>query len=156
MDAMTRWHEKGETGTSRDDYLPKTVNKKYKPLFQPAETVRWQGEGQAQVEWKNAGPVDLIAKVQADQQGELEFARFYFPGWKALVNGKPVKIRPREYFGTILVPVDSGKNEIVLKFDSTPLRTTLGWISFSALCGLILFAIFGCLQNHRTNSDASV
>lgn len=156
IDAMNRWLEKGETGTSRDDYLPKTVDKQYKPMFQPHKVVRWAGEGTAQVEWLPDGPVDLVARVQSNQDGALEFARFYFPGWVASVNGRLVEIGPRSKFGTILVPVKSGRNEVELKFKSTPFRAGMGFISLSALCGLVLFVILSCWHNHRKTVKGTV
>jgi len=138
---LSFFRQKGEMGTSRDDYLPRTVDRAYKPGKEPMEEVTWIGPESALVTWRNRGPVSLTAEVQTDYPGTLEFARFYFPGWKASLNDKPVEIAWDEKKGTILVPVDAGRSKVELTFGSTPLRAGAGWFSFLTLLGLFAYCV---------------
>jgi 6-pyruvoyl-tetrahydropterin synthase-like protein len=129
----------GDPGTSRDDYLPKTV--KVKPRTVPEKEVFWTGEGPAEVLWKHDGPVDLFATVNAEQPGTVEFTRFDFPGWAVFLDGDRVEHETTPGAGTISVAVPSGKSRVELRFGSTPLRFGTGLFSVLILLVLAAYAV---------------
>ena len=139
IDTMRR---SGMTGTSRDDYLPRTVDRGQKPNALADRQATWKGQGPARVSWRNDGPVDLVANVEAEQSGQVEFARFFFPGWAAFVDGDKVPALPTPQTGTIRVEVPAGKSTVELRFLTTPRRLATGWISLFALAGTVLFSLF--------------
>jgi hypothetical protein len=134
---VRRWvRESGETMTSRDDYLPRTV--KRKPRVLPEEPARWFGNpGAARLRVTEPNPVDVAVGVESSVDGALEILRFAFPGWQATVDGREVPIRTRAPYGTILVSVPAGTHEVRVHFGSTTLRTASAWASAGALAVLL-------------------
>ncbi len=64
--------------------------------------------------------------------------RFYFPGWRAWVDGKLTNVVPGEPHGFITVLLPAGKHTLELRFGSTPPRTVgmiISAISLLALAG---------------------
>lgn len=141
----------GEPGTSRDDYLPRTVDRKHKPTSVPAQFVTWAGEAGASVNWRHDGPVDLVATVLSDGFGWVQFARFKFPGWAAFVNGQSAPLYADVSRGTINVRVGPGKSTVELRFRSTPLRRNTGLVSLAGLLATVLYAALG--RRRRTIED---
>jgi hypothetical protein len=72
----------------------------------------------------------------ADQPTTLVFEWFYFPGWRATVDGAPVDLTPTEPNGLIALDVPEGAHEVKLWFGPTPVRRAGVWISLGALIGL--------------------
>jgi hypothetical protein len=67
------------------------------------------------------------------------FNTFYFPGWRAYVDGKGVPIVPTEPYGLISFQVPAGESTIQVRFQDTPLR--LAAKALSALSGLVVLAL---------------
>jgi hypothetical protein len=73
------------------------------------------------------------ATVRADGEVRLRFYTYYFPGWQATVDGKPVEIRPDPPLGLIGLDLAPGQHEVRLRFTATPVRRLGGAISILAL-----------------------
>jgi hypothetical protein len=67
------------------------------------------------------------------------FNTFYFPGWRAYVDGKRVPIVPTEPYGLISFEVLAGERTIEVRFQDTPLRFTAK--AFSACSALVILAL---------------
>jgi hypothetical protein len=65
------------------------------------------------------------------------FFTFYFPGWRAFVDGEPVSIYVTSPLGLIAVDVPSGNHELLLRFGETPFRLTANLISALGLVTII-------------------
>jgi hypothetical protein len=71
----------------------------------------------------------------------LRLYLFYFPGWKAYVNGQetPIEIAKPEGFITLWVP--EGQHEVLVRFEDTPPRTA-GWAIAGASLAVLLLAVW--------------
>ncbi|NLX11470.1 MAG: YfhO family protein [Chloroflexi bacterium] len=65
--------------------------------------------------------------VSASTPVSLTVLTFYFPGWRARIDGNPAPIRVEQPSGFMLVNVPDGQHEVSLTFGSTRARN-LGWI----------------------------
>lgn len=86
----------------------------------------------------SAGPLALRLEVTAEQEAPLRFHSFYFPGWTARIDGRPVSTRPSTPLGLLTVDLPPGEHVVELAFGPTPLR--LGTLAIS-LSGLALVAL---------------
>lgn len=79
--------------------------------------------------------------VQAPRETLLRLFLFYFPGWKAYVDGQetPITIANPEGFITLHVP--AGEHEVLLNFEDTPPRTA-GWIIAGVSLVVCLVAVW--------------
>jgi hypothetical protein len=70
----------------------------------------------------------------------LKFSTFYYPGWKAAIDGKINELRTEKVTGSIMLEVPVGRHEIELIFEDTPARHYGKVISVVSLFGVILLA----------------
>jgi hypothetical protein len=70
----------------------------------------------------------------------LRLYTFYFPGWRAYLDGEEVEIEVAGPEGFIVVPVPEGEHEVVVRFEDTPPRTA-GWIISAAGLGILIVAL---------------
>jgi uncharacterized membrane protein YfhO len=82
---------------------------------------------------------DIFIRVSTEKKGHLVLSELYYPGWKALVNGKQVDVLCGNYIFRV-VPLDAGDHEVHLFFVSWPFRIGMlvSLITIS-ICGLVIF-----------------
>ena len=90
------------------------------------------------IEQETYTPYCYVLRVSTPHSSEVTFKTFYFPGWKAYVDGVESPIIPSQPYGLITVPVAAGEHEIVVTFESTPLRNMAKIISY---CGFLTLGI---------------
>lgn len=144
--------------TSTGDFLP--VEAALVPMY-PMPTLV---ESYAQL-----GPVDRVNRVVLPEGAELEIVEhgplydrfaistpkkfvlrlytFYFPGWKAYVDGEEVEIQVAGPEGFITLQVPKDEHEVLVRFEDTPPRTA-GWIISSA--GLMVLGVAALLMRSST------
>lgn len=86
--------------------------------------------------------LQMQARLDLPSEARLVFRVFYFPGWRALVNGRAVNIVPTAPHGLISFTVPAGVHSIEVAFGSTPLRDAswaISGLSVAILIGLILW-----------------
>ncbi len=72
--------------------------------------------------------------VTTNKDEKITLNKTVFPGWKYLVNGKPVVPTVAQSLPTILIP--KGQNVVEIRFADTPVRTLGNIISVIAVLGL--------------------
>lgn len=87
--------------------------------------------------------------VQAQQAGQLHLRTSDFPGWRALLDGRPVPIT-RGALGNITVVVPAGRHELVLDLRSTPVRRAGNWLTMVSF-GIWLLLVFLSSKQRRTD-----
>ena len=98
-------------------------------------------EGAAIEMVRHGGSSDEIV-VRATTPAGIEFYTYYFPGWGATVDGRPVNIRPSGKFGLIGLDVPAGEHRVAIRFGDTPLRTAGKLISLASLLGIAALVVF--------------
>jgi hypothetical protein len=124
-----------DTTTVKDEYLPiKALNL---PRKRPDSKIEMQ---------KPKGQIlNLISKsndISFEYNGEtnnLLINTVYFPGWEALINNhvQQIQVSP---LGLMMIPVDSGRSVVVLKFKESKVRKiadTISMLSFFAILWLL-------------------
>jgi hypothetical protein len=79
--------------------------------------------------------------LESPQPFTARVLTFYFPGWRAWVDGEPAEIVPHSRRGFITVQVPAGRHTLELYFGSTPSRTVGTAISVVSLLTLVGLAL---------------
>ncbi|MBF0485692.1 MAG: hypothetical protein HQL16_04155 [Candidatus Omnitrophica bacterium] len=103
--------------------------------------------GTGAVEDKGGRPLDRLFSVDAKTPVVLVFHSYYFPGWEAAVDGRPVDIKMDNPFGLIIFQAPAGSHDVRIFFTTTPVRTLAQSVS---LVTLILFAMVFCFRKNVT------
>jgi hypothetical protein len=72
----------------------------------------------------------------------LRLHAFYFPGWKAYIDGEEVPVYPSGELALLSVNVPEGEHEVLVRFEDTDPRLVGNVVSLLVVLGLIGFAIF--------------
>ena len=85
------------------------------------------------------GPTRATLRLSLPAAQTLVFHTFYFPGWSARVDGKPVPTGPNDD-GLLQLSVPAGEHTVTVYFGETPLRALADVLSLvaAALVGLTL------------------
>lgn len=80
-------------------------------------------------------------RVSAAEDWAPVILTFYFPGWRATVDGRPVPVEPTGPQGLIRFAVPAGEHVVTLRFVETPVRLAGDVLSALALGALIVLAV---------------
>jgi hypothetical protein len=80
-------------------------------------------------------------RFTSDQAFSARFSTFYFPGWEATLDGRPVALKITDPHGLIEVPIPAGELELTLRFVETPLRAASAWVSLLSLAGTVVLVM---------------
>lgn len=75
--------------------------------------------------------VRLVVDAPAPFRARL--LTFYYPGWRAWVDGEPVKVTPSDPHGLITFDVPAGHHTVDVRFGETPLRRVADLLSLLSL-----------------------
>ncbi len=89
------------------------------------------------------GPTREEWLLSASSDARLAFHTYYFPGWRAWVDGEPREIWPVENLGYIGLDVKRGEHRIVLSLGRTPLRAWSEGLSLVAMLAAIFLLLKG-------------
>ncbi|HDQ70965.1 MAG TPA: hypothetical protein ENN19_02580, partial [Chloroflexi bacterium] len=81
----------------------------------------------AQLEIVSQGPLHDRFSISTSQAFILRLYTFYFPGWRAYVDGEEVSIEIAHPEGFITLQIPAGEHDVIVRFEDTPPRTA-GWI----------------------------
>lgn len=82
---------------------------------------------------------DRIFQVFSNTDHELKLRTFYFPGWNTYIDGVQANIIVDRSRGVITFKVPSGKHNIRVRFELTPLRKASTYISLGTFLLFIYF-----------------
>ena len=77
-------------------------------------------------------------RFRSDQPFTAHFHTFYFPAWKAYLDGQPTQIQLTDPFALIAVPVPTGEHELLLRFENLPLWTAMNALSVTSLLAVLV------------------
>ncbi len=78
-----------------------------------------------------------------------QFYTFYFPGWRAYLDGKLIPLDITSPLGLIAVDIPAGEHELLLHFGETPFRLAMDTLSVVALVGLAIWSSSGWLRERK-------
>ena len=97
------------------------------------------GKGQYELlDWKSA---KRVIKVKAATPVELRISTFYYPGWKATINGIETPVRVENHTGAMMIDIPDGEHILVMTFEDTLLRNIAKFISIGTWLMIVLWLI---------------
>ena len=87
------------------------------------------------------GPNRARVVVESPEAFQARYLTFYFPGWRAHVDGKQVPISPSHPEGLITLDVPAGRHTIRVRFGETPLRLAADLFSMGYLLLALLYTL---------------
>lgn len=147
------------SGSAGSEFLPSTVTElPAAPAgTAPLDAAEALGEGirVRSSAWTYPG---VEAEVEVRRAGEIALHQFWFPGWRATVDGAPREVRAEPGRGRILVALEPGDRLVRARFGPTPLRRAAGAASLLTLVGgglLFLLARWRDAQARRPSPRAN-
>ena len=128
--------------TIRHEYLPRwVVPRPYtsEVLLRSAEKPPLVLDGEvkaAELVWHKPAAEGWALDVTSPQ-ASLAFHTYYFPGWRAYVDGQPTEVWPVENLGYIGLDLDQGEHQVVLRLERTPLRVLAEGLSLAAALAVV-------------------
>jgi len=96
--------------------------------------------GSGEVLEQGSRAASAYARVRADSSVRLRFYTYYFPGWRATVDGEAVEVAPDPPNGLIGLTLAPGEHDVRLRFGPTPVRilgAAFSVVALAAVLGLI-------------------
>ena len=122
------------------EYIPRSVNiKKFmsEGTYEPVSFI--SGKGQYELlDWKSA---KRVIKVKAATPVELRISTFYYPGWKATMDGIETPVRVEHLTGAMIIDIPEGEHILVMTFEDTLLRNIAKFISIGTWLMIVLWLI---------------
>lgn len=97
----------------------------------------------SQVTLLASGLLEDAYRVTLPQAATVRLRRFFFPGWQARLDGRPVPLRASDPFGLIEAALPAGEHELRVNYGSTPARGTGALLALIGLAGTIGLGLAG-------------
>ncbi|OQY44161.1 MAG: hypothetical protein B6242_13305 [Anaerolineaceae bacterium 4572_78] len=158
---MTRYEKQTQTigTTTLGEYLPKWVEEipESSPIAdahlksnQTEKFDRTTMPNNATAQQLESTPIRDRYLFTTETGFHARFLTFYFLGWHAYQDGEQIDIDIEDNTGLITVFVPSGRHEIELRFEDTPLRATANWISLLTVLMMGVLLLRGTDHNLQT------
>jgi hypothetical protein len=86
-------------------------------------------------------PTRVDLRVTAAQDTSIRLHSFYFPGWRARVDGQPVETYPSSSLGLLTLDVPAGEHQVSIRFANTLSRWIGVVLSLAAALGVSVWLI---------------
>ena len=86
-------------------------------------------------------------EIESKESVKFQLNTFNFPGWKAILDGKEIKINNNNDYKLITVLVPEGNHKLSFIFKNTLIRNIGDIISFITIVFILLFFIRRCSKN---------
>ncbi|MFN3762576.1 MAG: hypothetical protein ACK4WK_05160, partial [Anaerolineae bacterium] len=126
--------------TASDEFLPRPVQ--VLPSDPPRMVFDTDAlpEGAA-IQEEQTGPLSAEGWVESPQPFRMTVNRFFYPGWRAWVDGREVEVAPEPQWGRFTFPVPAGRHHVAIRFGETPLRLAADLLSALSLLALVVIAL---------------
>ncbi len=122
------------TGDYEDKYLPRGARLPPAPLRRA-----WESSGELNIFAERIDPARLILEFSSEGALEIRVLRYFFPGWRARLDGRPVALGRDPLDGAMLVRVEhAGRHRLCVERRRTALEQLYALLS--AASALSLFA----------------
>jgi hypothetical protein len=124
------------TTTVRDEYMPKWVKEQPKErAFE--KLILFSGKGSVTIKTHSTKKVD--ASLKLDEESIIQLNTLFYPGWGAILDGKPVELSHKNPRGLMQVIVPKGDHTISFEFRETGFRYIADVMSS---VGVILYGVY--------------
>lgn len=123
------------------EYLPVTVNVPRESFWLPGTPSNETYAPPERVQLVRYCPTAFEVKVVAPRPTFLRWHQFWFPGWQATVDGKPVTVARSSQLGLVTVSIPPGEHRVRVWFGETPPRRWGRWLSVVGL-GVLLVGLW--------------
>jgi hypothetical protein len=135
MRGMTRWSER----------VPANEDSPLIAQYQAGEPLRRAtiASGQGAILEQSATPLSVRARVRADGPVRLRFFTYFFPGWRAEVDGRPAEIAPDPPNGLIGLDLPPGEHDVQIHFGTTAVRRVAAALSLVGTALVVGLWVYG-------------
>ena len=124
------------TTTVHDEYMPKWVKElPGERVFE--KLIFFSGKGTLRIKTYSTKKID--ASLKLDEESIIQFNTLYYPGWGAVLDGKPVELSYQNSKGVMQVIVPKGDHTISFEFRETAFRYVTDVVSS---VGVILYGAY--------------
>lgn len=133
--------------TSSAEYLPVAVQEvpTNSPMVRALRTdqpvVRWDAPGARVVQARDNG-LDAELVLESEKPVQVVYRAFYFPGWRATLDGEPIPLSIVPPLGLMAVNVPAGRHTLAVQFGNTPIRTIGEIVSLGAIVLVIAIGLY--------------
>jgi hypothetical protein len=99
--------------------------------------------GNGEILEQGSRAASAYARVRADSPVRLRFYTYYFPGWRATVDGQAFEVAPDPPNGLIGLTLAPGEHDVRLRFGPTPVRILAAVLSAAALAAVLALVLIG-------------
>jgi len=145
----------GTTSSYRDEYLPIWV--KDKPTHPPASKIEPQSPS-IRTENLTITPQRYeFTYYNENNRGLIRINTFYFPGWKARIDGQDSPLLYEGAFNGIMhLQVPSGKHRVKIEYAGTNVQKIGWWASVCTFFALLLWTIYVSWFKPKTIARSSI
>lgn len=112
--------------------LPKDNIKRPEKVYPRAYT-----DFNADIEVEEINALDAKITTSSDNDFLLNYNKYYYPGWRVLIDGQKVNIIPGKPFGQISFMVPEGKHQVLVEYKESQTRLIFDIISLIAFGAII-------------------
>ncbi len=132
-----------------------------KPVTSPKVAAYLAGEpiplagiihGAGSVERVRHGAGSDEVRVASQTPVTLQFYTYWYPGWRAWIDGEEVPTRPEGPDALITLDVPAGEHDVRIRFTNTPLRSLAALITILTLLILVLLFFWDTIRLYLTRS----
>lgn len=138
--------------THAEDYVPLPKNA-IRPTSLPEAKLTIE-KGNAKITVTDKNPYRYRAEVEGSKDGQLTFHTFAYPGWTVTVDGFSAK-QTIDKIGAISFAVPSGKHQVVISYEDTPLRLFSNIISLGSFVFVASYLIYQLVSRHAATAARS-
>ena len=135
-----------------EDYVP-LPKEATRPTSLPEAKLTVQ-KGDAKIVIIDPNPYRYRAGVESSKASQLTFHTFAYPGWTVTVDGFSTK-QTVDKVGAISFTVPSGKHQIIIAYEDTPLRLFSNIISLGSFVFITFYLLYQLVTRHATTAAGS-
>lgn len=118
--------------------------------FENKELVTISGRDVVVTDWDGS---HRSFSVAAGEAANARIATFYYPYWKATVNGEPVSVTKDEH-GAMIIPLNARKSEVTIYFEEPLMLVIARYVSLVSWIGLVVLIVIS-LRSTGTRTPSS-
>ena len=133
-----------------------TVADEYVPIWARRDEPLPFREGLAATKPAEFTPVNRTAtrwrfSVRVEEPADVILRRYYYPGWRATIDGRVVAVKPREISGYTQLAVPAGTHSVEVEFRATRLRRAASVVSLGV--GMAAFGGAALVRRRRRSRE---